>query len=136
MKRLLITTAYLFLTIHLVFSSRLDMVLLEAESFQDVGGWEIDAQFIDQMGSSFLLAHGLGKPVKNAKTEVVFPSTGQYKIYVRTRDWVAPHGPGEFQILVNGKAIDSKFGTKGDGEWFWQKGGEITVRKIINTIEL
>ena len=41
-------------------------VLVEAESFDQTGGWVVDQQFIDIMGSSYLLAHGLGIPVKNA----------------------------------------------------------------------
>ena len=34
-------------------------VLVEAESFQNTGGWVVDQQVMDQMGSPFLLAHGL-----------------------------------------------------------------------------
>ncbi|TWU34094.1 hypothetical protein Q31b_55650 [Novipirellula aureliae] len=43
-----------------------------------------------QMGSSYLLAHGLGTPVKDAVTDVTFPSGGTYRVWVRARDWVAP----------------------------------------------
>ena len=64
-------------------------VLVEAESFSDLGGWSNDQQFMDQMGSPFLLAHGLGEPVEDAKTTVELPSKGKYRIWVRTRDWVA-----------------------------------------------
>ena len=39
---------------------------MEAEAFADRGGWVLDPQFMDQTGSPYLLAHGLGKPV--AKT--------------------------------------------------------------------
>ena len=45
-------------------------VLVEAEQFDDYGGWVDDSQFMDQMGSSFLLAHGLGEPVADATTSV------------------------------------------------------------------
>ncbi|MFM9031095.1 MAG: pyridine nucleotide-disulfide oxidoreductase, partial [Opitutaceae bacterium] len=45
-----------------------DRLLLEAESFQNPGGWSLDTQFIDLMGSPYLLAHGLGEPVKDATT--------------------------------------------------------------------
>ncbi|MCE5346912.1 MAG: hypothetical protein LLG13_11595, partial [Bacteroidales bacterium] len=38
-------------------------VLIEAESFKDKGGWVVDQQFVEQMGSPYLLAHGLGNPV-------------------------------------------------------------------------
>ena len=39
-------------------------ILVEAESFETHGGWKLDTQFIDTMGSPYLLAHGLGKPVQ------------------------------------------------------------------------
>jgi hypothetical protein len=48
-------------------------VLVEAEGFADTGGWVVDPQFMDLMGSPYLLAHGLGIPVKDAKTEVTIP---------------------------------------------------------------
>ena len=34
-------------------------VLVEAESFAELGGWVIDQQAMDQMGSPFLLAGGI-----------------------------------------------------------------------------
>ncbi|MGB2954793.1 MAG: hypothetical protein WBB64_02365, partial [Anaerolineales bacterium] len=48
-------------------------VLVEAEGFADTGGWVIDPQFMDLMGSPYLLAHGLGVPVNDARTEVAIP---------------------------------------------------------------
>ena len=44
--------------------------LVEAKSFADYGGWVDDSQFMDQMGSPFLLAHGLGAPVADAVTQI------------------------------------------------------------------
>ena len=52
-------------------------VLVEAEGFADTGGWVVDPQFMDLMGSPYLLAHGLGVPVGDAKTEVVISKAGQ-----------------------------------------------------------
>ena len=43
-------------------------VLVEAEGFADPGGWVLDQQSMDRMGSPYLLAHGLGVPVKDAST--------------------------------------------------------------------
>ena len=48
-------------------------VLVEAEAFAAHGGWVLDQQFMDQMGSPYLLAHGLGRPVADARTTVTFP---------------------------------------------------------------
>ena len=107
-----------------------DRVLLEAESFQNPGGWSLDTQFIDIMGSPYLLAHGLGQPVKDATTTANFPTAGKYRVWVRTKDWVAhwgaPGAPGKFQVLVNGQPLAETFGTKG-AAWAWHDGGTIDV---------
>ena len=46
------------------FTIETTTLIVEAEMFQKRGGWVLDQQFMDQMGSPFLLAHGLGKPVE------------------------------------------------------------------------
>ena len=112
-----------------------DRLLLEAESFQNPGGWSLDTQFIEIMGSPYLLAHGLGEPVKDATTTATLPSTGKYRVWVRTKDWVAPWGapgtPGRFQVIINGQPLAETFGTKGKA-WSWHDGGivEATETKL------
>ena len=49
------------------FAAQAETVVIEAEWFEDYGGWVNDTQFMDQMGSPYLLAHGLGRPVADAK---------------------------------------------------------------------
>lgn len=84
-------------------------ILVEAESFHQKGGWVVDQQFMDQMGSSYLLAHGMGKPVDDATTTIHVKEGGLYYIYVRTYNWTAPwskkSGPGRFSLSVNGKSF-------------------------------
>jgi hypothetical protein len=107
-----------------------EFLFLEAEGFTRFGGWELDQQSMDQMGSPYLLAHGLGVPVKDAETRVRFPSAGRYRVWVRTRDWVAPWNapgaPGRFQLLIDGKPLAETFGTK-NVEWHWHDGGTVEV---------
>ena len=70
-------------------------LLLEAENFDECGGWVIDQQFMDQMGSPYIYTHGLGDPVRDATTMVRFPTAGRYRVWARTRDWVgALQAPG------------------------------------------
>jgi hypothetical protein len=119
--------------------ARAATVLLEAESFAGHGGWTLDTQFIEQMGSPYLLAHGLGTPVADATTTLKIPAAGTYKVFVRTKDWVArwqaPGTPGKFQVLVNGKPLEETFGTKG-AEWGWHEGGAVTLPAGEATIAL
>ena len=118
-------------------------------------GWVLDQQFMDQMGSPYLLAHGLGYPVSDATKTVDFPSAGTYKVWVRTFDWVGrwkseqptspkyPDGyaPGRFEVLVNGVARHpvtvgnapeaSAFGADGT-DWYWQDGGTVSISNNNN----
>lgn len=114
-------------------------VLLEAEGFDNHGGWKLDTQFIQNMGSPFLLAHGLGKPVEDATTTVEFPETGDYRVFVRTRDWVArwkaPGTPGRFQLVIDGQPLQQTFGTK-NADWFWQDGGTVEIQNKTTQVGL
>ncbi len=114
----------------LSLSALAEQVWIEAESFANPGGWVLDTQFIDIMGSPYLMAHGMGKVVKDAETEVTV-SGGEYSVWVRTKNWVAPFGvttdaPGKFQVSVNGSKFDKVLGTEGK-DWLWEKAGQVKV---------
>ncbi len=107
-------------------------LLIETESFKDKGGWVIDQQSMEVIGSPYLMAHGMGIPVEDASTTIVLPKKGTYRVYVRTRNWTAPwsdKAAGLFQVLINGKAIDWEFGS-GNPEWTWVDGGIVTVDEV------
>jgi hypothetical protein len=127
LRRLLVLPFALLMSASLLSAAEL---LVEAESFRSHGGWKLDTQFIQQMGSPYLLAHGLGTPVEDAATEVTFPATGTYHVYVRTFDWVArwdaPGTPGRFRILVGDRPLEETFGTTGK-DWHWQYGGSVPI---------
>ena len=114
-------------------------VLVEAEGFEVRGGWLIDTQFIDLMGSPYLLAHGMGQPVADAEATVRFPEHGRYRVFVRTLDWVAKFGaegsPGRFEVLVNGEPLSATFGTV-NSEWHWQPGGEVDIDSDTASVKL
>lgn len=107
-------------------------ILVEAESFNNKGGWVIDQQFMDQMGSPYLLAHGLGKPVADASTKIDIPSEGDYNVYVRTFNWTSPwsdkKGAGQFKITVGGKKLSTTLGATGN-KWEWQYAGKLKLKK-------
>lgn len=110
-----------------------DIIWLETERFKEHGGWINDAQFIDQMGSPYLLAIGIGTPVKDAVTRVTLPRAGRWRLWARTRDWVPEHHPGRFQILLNGKPAAREFGASGKAGWRWEDGG---THELSGKVEL
>ena len=114
------------------------VLLVEAEGFQKYGGWMLDTQFADLMGSPFLLAHGLGEPVKDATTRVEFGAAGKYRLLVRTRDWAFTDkpGPGRFRVLLDGQPVGPTFGAEGQGKWVWQDGGVVEVKQRETSLAL
>ena len=127
-------TMFVFLSIltssMICFSQSNHSVFLEAENFQNKGGWLVDQQFMDLMGSPYLIAHGMGVPVADAEMIVAFPSTGEYSVFVRTFNWTSPwydgEGPGKFQLLVDGQTAGAVLGAAGS-EWFWQSAGKVNI---------
>ena len=99
MSRLLLTQILLLLCTCTMRGIRLSPqtrdYLIEAESFQKLGGWGIDNQAATIMGSPYLLAHGMGIPVQDAETRISVRKAGRYRLWVRTRDWTRPWGRQE-----------------------------------------
>lgn len=114
-------------------------ILVEAESFKNKGGWVVDQQFMDLMGSPYLMAHGMGRPVSDACTEVDFPETGEYHVYVRTYNWTSPwhdgEGPGKFSLYVGNKKLVSPLGVTGN-EWMWQHAGKVSIKNKRTMLKL
>ena len=106
-----------------------DSIFLPASRFADKGDWTLEQQFILQMGSSYLLAHGIGTPLAaDAETTCTVPEEGDYTLLVRTKNWIRPWSdgpaPGIFQVKIDGTADGETFGTGADDRWYWQKGGK------------
>jgi hypothetical protein len=103
-------------------------ILIEAEAFDNYGGWTLDSQFEMEMGSPYLLAHGNGKPVADATTSIriPLPDSGLYHVYARAKDWVPGYHPGRFQIIIDDTALDHEFGAN-DKDWSWEYGGTVDL---------
>lgn len=111
--------------------------LLEAVQFSNRGGWLADTQFQDELGFSWLLAHGLGRPVENASTYINLPEAGQYYLWVRTKDWVPGdwEAPGRFRIHINNQALDKTFGVA-PRDWGWVAAGSVNTQNRQVKVEL
>ncbi len=96
---------------------------IETELFGEKGGWVVDGQFIDQMGSSYLLANGRCQPVADAHTDVAVPKPGQYTLWVRCKNWLVKFSPGRFRVKVGPHVSPVTFGEQANPQWTWVKGG-------------
>lgn len=114
-------------------------VLIEAENFENKGGWQVDQQFMDVIGSPYLIAHGIGTPVQDATTEVDIPVGGKYYVYVRTYNWTSPwsrkNGPGKFSLTVGRKRLSTVLGCTGS-KWEWQFAGNVSLKAGKTTVRL
>lgn len=120
-------------------ASLAENVLVETERFTEMGGWVVDSQFIDQMGSSYLLAHGLGTPVADASTSISV-SGGTYRVFARTRNWTAHwsrEAAGRFEVRLNDRPVTggTPLGT-GSPEWQWQEAGTVVLPKGVARLSL
>lgn len=109
-------------------------ILIETTHFEDLGGWKLDQQFIGQMYNPYLLAHGLGEPVSDAKTPITLKHGGHYHIWCRTKNWssiIANNiakdlSPGRFQLTIDEEPVPHIFGTM-SAEWAWEYGGSFDL---------
>ena len=134
----LITGSFMFLLLAAAPACAASL-LVEAEAFTDRGGWSLDAQFVDIMGSPYLIAHGLGVPVADAVTTVTLPAANAtWRVWVRTRDWTPDFDgtkPGRFRVALNGNDLPLEFGTA-PANWGWADGGTVSLPATSLTISL
>ena len=98
-------------------------VWAEAEGFADYGNWRLDTQFVHKMGSGYLLAAGVLKPVGRATTRIEIPSSGTWFVWCRTKDWLPEYHPGTFRVMVDGRP-GRTLGRSGNEGWRWERAGE------------
>ncbi|MFA5688835.1 MAG: FAD-dependent oxidoreductase [Kiritimatiellales bacterium] len=109
---------------------------IEAEDFLDYGEWRIDTQFVHKMGSAYLLAAGVGEPLRNAVTEVQISKEGTYRLWVRTKNWFQEYSPGKFAVSVNGQQSKQILGAVASSNWVWESAGEFDLKEGLVRLEL
>jgi hypothetical protein len=104
-------------------------IYIDVEDFTNYGGWRMDNQFVHLMGSPYLMATGIGKPVEDATTSINILKKGEYHVWVRDKNWVKDYAPGRFKILLNNKALKKEFGAATTDKWTWEYGGSVKLEK-------
>ncbi len=114
-------------------------IFIEAESFKEKGGWVIDQQSMSVLHSAYLMAHGMGEPVADAKTTFKVEKKSKYYVWCLTRDWTKTWGikesAGKFQLQVDNTVFKNILGTNGK-EWSWQLAGDIVLEEGTHSMQL
>lgn len=100
------------------------LVWVEAEDFAEKGAWRVDTQFTHLMGSAYLIAPGVGRPIGKAVTGVELPSDGTWRVWARTKDWVPEFHPGRFAVEIDDVRLGGVLGASGREGWRWEFAGE------------
>lgn len=116
-----------------------NIVIIETESFDNYGGWVLNQQYMDQMGSPYLMAHGIGKIVDDAVSGIEVEKAGTYTVLARTYNWTSPWsdkpGAGQFEIIMDADTLAGRLGATGN-KWEWQECGTVRLDKGRHTITL
>lgn len=108
-------------------------LIIHPQAF-DAGGWKLDSQFVDIIGTPYLLAHGKGNRVEDATAQIEIPQSGEYRVWAYARNW-ADGAPGKFAVIVGGRRMDHVFGA-GSSRWGWEDGGSVVLPKGLMEIVL
>ncbi len=110
--------------------------LIEAESFLNKGGWVVDPQFVQQVGSPYLMAHGMGTPVDNASMTITTETDAEYHVWARTKNWVPGKwkAPGRFKVAINQVNLENELGLHAN--WNWEYAGKVNLKSQRTVVEL
>ena len=112
-------------------------IFIEAENFENKGGWVVDQQSMETIHSSYLMAHGMGVAVEDAYTDFEITNDGIYYVWCLTRDWTSvwdvKESAGKFKVKIDETLMDNTLGTNGK-DWAWQLVGQMQLKKGVHTI--
>lgn len=114
-------------------------IFIEAEIFEEKGGWVVDTTSMETIHSAYLMAHGIGVPVDDAISHFEITDDSEYYIWSLTRDWTSvwnvKDSAGKYTIKIDEAELENVLGTNGK-EWAWQLAGKVTLNKGRHTISL
>ena len=112
-------------------------IWIDTLEFDNKGGWKEDTQFVHLMGGSYLMAaDDVGVPVKDATVNVDIPADGNYRIWVRDRNWMRAYAPGKFKLLVDGESKPHTLGAMPSDSWVWEIAGDFKLSAGMHTLAL
>lgn len=110
---------------------------IDAVDFDEKGGWQIETQFVREMGQPYLMAnHTPGVPVENAVKKFSVEQEGYYRFFVRTKNWKFPEAPGRFKLKVDDYELNNECGKMPTHSWYWEIADDVYLKAGVHTLEV
>ena len=91
-------------------------LLIEAESFDTLGGWVTETQSMQTIGSAYIMAHGMGVPVADAETKIELAEAGVYAFWAQYGDAENRRGVSRLEWTVRlSTRFSGRTGANGNG---------------------
>lgn len=130
-KRTLISAMFTILALSASFiaDAQTNAYLIEGEAFQFKGKW-VEEKSSDCLGSAMLrvFQDKDDSPESDALTVVNIAESGNYNVWVRSRDYQNSEKPRTFTLTVDGVKM-SDCGNHGVAGFYWQNVGNVTLDK-------
>ena len=114
----------------------MEQLWIDAVDFDDYGGFVLETQFVREMGQSYLLATGVGTPVKPASVTFHVTEGGMYRFHIRTKNWYPDCPPDGLILEIDGEKsghICSRMHING---WYFEVGADIFLKKGAHTLKV
>ncbi len=110
----------------------------DATEFENIGGFNIETQFAQEMGQGYLFAccDTPGVPVKPCSGKITVEEDGMYRVWIRTKNWYPSHSPGKLKVLLDGKYLGNEIGALPISAWYFEVVGDIKLAKGEHTIKV
>lgn len=111
-------------------------IWLDAINFENKGGFIAETQFVREMGQGYLMANGVGEPVAPASTTFTVNEDGNYRFYIRTKNWNNEYAPDGLVVSVDGVKSEHVCSEMHSFGWYFEIAGDFYLKAGKHTIEV
>jgi len=110
---------------------------IEAEDFKNKKNWtkELDENMVVLKGYTQRDATRDSTEL-TAVTGIKIDSAGNYKLWVRSRDFTVGQGTRKFKVILNGQQVPGEFGNHGANGYAWQSAGTYYLPQGTTSLKL
>lgn len=114
----------------------MEKLWIDAVDFDGYGGFVLETQFVREMGQAYLMANGVGEAVSPAFVTFCVNEGGQYRFFVRVKNWCEEHAPDGLILEVDGKRSEHILAKMHIKDWYFEIGADFVLEKGEHTLKV